>query len=145
MDIPEPLWPPLPIIHCFRQVLRSTSRIGTEPVYVGSRWSSCLCSSMWRDPHEYLLLQQCPACLVRLILIVFMMGGWWPYSCSFVGVLPPGLVQYCSQHSLYQYKIEVFVTYKLVLNINILTLNRANTWTCSYQNKNKLAVKINSH
>ena len=32
-----------------------------------------------------LLLQQCPACLVRLILIVFMMGGKWPYSCCFVG------------------------------------------------------------
>ena len=31
-----------------------------------------------------LLLQQCPACLVRLILIVFVTGGRWPYSCSFV-------------------------------------------------------------
>ena len=32
-----------------------------------------------------LLLQQCPACLVRLILIVFLMGSRWPYSCCFVG------------------------------------------------------------
>ena len=32
-----------------------------------------------------LLLQQCPACLVRLTLIVFEMGGKWPYSCCFVG------------------------------------------------------------
>ena len=32
-----------------------------------------------------LLLQQCPACLVRLTWIVFMMGGRWPYSCCFVG------------------------------------------------------------
>ena len=32
-----------------------------------------------------LLLQQCPACLVPLILIVFVMGGKWPYSCCFVG------------------------------------------------------------
>ena len=31
-----------------------------------------------------LLLQQCPACLVRLILIVFVMSGWWAYSCCFV-------------------------------------------------------------
>ena len=31
-----------------------------------------------------LLLQQCPACLVRLILIVFVMGGRWPYNCCFV-------------------------------------------------------------
>ena len=41
-----------------------------------------------------LLLQQCPTCLVRLTLIVFVMGGKW--TC---GVLPPGLVQYCLQHS----------------------------------------------
>ena len=46
-----------------------------------------------------LLLYQCPACLVRLTLIVFVMGGRWPYSCCFLRVLPPGLVQYCSQHS----------------------------------------------
>ena len=32
-----------------------------------------------------LLLQQCPACLVHLILIFFMMGGRWPYSWCFVG------------------------------------------------------------
>ena len=32
-----------------------------------------------------LLLQQCPICLVHLILIVFMMGGRWLYSCCFVG------------------------------------------------------------
>ena len=33
---------------------------------------------------SFLLLQQCPACLVRLILIVFVMGGRWPYSCCFI-------------------------------------------------------------
>ena len=32
-----------------------------------------------------LLLQQCPACLVRLIWMVLEMGGWWPYCCCFVG------------------------------------------------------------
>ena len=32
-----------------------------------------------------LLLQQCPACLVCLTLIVFVMGGKWPYSCCFMG------------------------------------------------------------
>ena len=32
-----------------------------------------------------LLLQQCPACLVCLTLIVFVMGGRWPYSWCFVG------------------------------------------------------------
>ena len=32
-----------------------------------------------------LLLQQCPVCLVRQTLIVFMMGGKWPYNFCFVG------------------------------------------------------------
>ena len=32
-----------------------------------------------------LLLQQCPACLVRLIWIVFVIGGRWPYSWYLVG------------------------------------------------------------
>ena len=39
MDIPDPLSPPLSIIHCFRQVLRDTSCIGTELLYVGSSWN----------------------------------------------------------------------------------------------------------
>ena len=32
-----------------------------------------------------LLLQQCPACLVRLTWIVFVIGCWWPYSWCLVG------------------------------------------------------------
>ena len=32
-----------------------------------------------------LLLQQCPACLVHLTWIVFVIGGRWPYSWCFVG------------------------------------------------------------
>ena len=32
-----------------------------------------------------LLLQQCPACLVRLTWIVFMIGGRWPYNWCLVG------------------------------------------------------------
>ena len=34
---------------------------------------------------SFLLLQQCPACFVRLIWIVLEIGGGWPYSCCFVG------------------------------------------------------------
>ena len=41
--------------------------------YVGVHWSTSLMSSS-------LLLQHCPACLVRLTWIVFVMGGRWPYS-----------------------------------------------------------------
>ena len=46
-----------------------------------------------------LLLQQCLPCLSRLAWIVFVMSGRRLYSSCFVGVLPPGLVQYGSQHS----------------------------------------------
>ena len=51
-DIPDPLSPPLPIVHYFRLVFRATSHISTELLYAGSNWSSCLCSSMWRGPQE---------------------------------------------------------------------------------------------
>ena len=46
--------------------------------YVGVQRSTSLMSSS-------LLLQQCPACLVRLAWIVFVMGGKWPYSWCLVG------------------------------------------------------------
>ena len=46
--------------------------------YVGVHRSTSLMSSS-------LLLQQCPACLVRLPCKVFMMGGRWPYSWCLVG------------------------------------------------------------
>ena len=46
--------------------------------YAGVHRSTSLMSSS-------LLLQQCPACLVRLTCIVFVMGGRWPYSWCLVG------------------------------------------------------------
>ena len=46
--------------------------------YAGIYRSTSLMSSS-------LLLQQCPACLVRLAWIVFVMGGRWPYSWCCVG------------------------------------------------------------
>ena len=46
--------------------------------YVGVHRSTSLMSSS-------LLLQQCPACLVRQTCIVFVMGGKCPYSWSLVG------------------------------------------------------------
>ena len=36
---------------------------------------------------SFLLLQQCPACLVRLTCIVFVMGGKWPYNWCLVGIV----------------------------------------------------------
>ena len=46
----------------------------TRP-YLGVHRSTSLMSSS-------LLLQQCPACLVRLTWIVFVIGSRWPYSLS---------------------------------------------------------------
>ena len=46
--------------------------------YAGVHWSTSLMSSS-------MLLQQCPACLVRLACIVFVMGGRWPYTWCLVG------------------------------------------------------------
>ena len=46
--------------------------------YVGVHKSTLLMSSS-------LLLQQCPACLIRLTWIVFVIGGRWPYSWCLVG------------------------------------------------------------
>ena len=46
--------------------------------YVGVHRSTSLTISS-------LLLQQCPACLVRLACIVFVIGGKWPYSWCLVG------------------------------------------------------------
>ena len=45
------------------------------------------------------LLLQYPACLVCLILIVFVMGGKRSYSCCFLGCCLQGLFNIGSQHS----------------------------------------------
>ena len=105
MDIHDPFLPPFSIIHCFQEVFRVTSRICKKLLYVGSSWSSCLCSSMWRGPQKYITYEFVPTSPAvshmsgSSNLDSFRDGGKWPYSCCLVGVLPPGLVQYCSQHS----------------------------------------------
>ena len=106
-DISDFLSPLFSIIHWFRVDFRNTSRIGTELLYVGSSWSSCLGSSIWRGPHRVnrlwarpLLLHLCPTSLVRLTLIVFVMGRKWPYSCCFVG---------CRLHDLFNIARSILV------------------------------------
>ena len=54
---------------CFMYVLAGSPALARRPALMSSS----------------LLLQQCPACLVRLTWIVFVMGGRWPYSWCFVG------------------------------------------------------------
>ena len=82
-DIPDLLSPLLPIVHLFRQVLRAAVYVrAVHPAFARP------CERVHKNTSlmsSSLLLQQCPACLVRLILIVFVIGGRWPYSCCFVG------------------------------------------------------------
>ena len=85
-DLPDPLSPLVSIIHCSRLVFKAISCIGTDLLYIGSSWSSCFCSYMWRGPHEYVtyeLVFTSPA-MSRMSWIVFVMGVTWSYSCSFV-------------------------------------------------------------
>ena len=61
--------------------------------YVGVHRSTSLMSSS-------LFLQQCPACLVRLTWIVFVMGGRWPYSWCLVG---------CCHQDLFNIALNILV------------------------------------
>ena len=77
--------------------IASSRPLGLHPVFSQSCCMSVraghpdfarLCEGVHRSTSLIslsLLLQQCPACLVRLTLIVIMMGDRWPYSCCFVG------------------------------------------------------------
>ena len=88
-DLPDSLPPPFSIVHRSREVFQTIFCIGIE-LYIGSSWSSYFCSSMWvchkstSLMNSSLSLQQCPACLVRLTWIVFVMGSKWPYIYCFV-------------------------------------------------------------
>ena len=53
----DPLSPHVSIVHRFREVFQVTSCIGTDLLYLGSSWSSNLCSSMWRVPQEYITFE----------------------------------------------------------------------------------------
>ena len=61
--------------------------------YAGVHRSTSLMSSS-------LLLQQCPACLVRLTWIIFVMGGRWPYSWCLVG---------CCRQDLFNIALNILV------------------------------------
>ena len=61
--------------------------------YVGVHRSTSLMSSS-------LLLQQCPACLVRLTCIVLVMGGKCPYSWCLVG---------CCRQDLFNTALNILV------------------------------------
>ena len=65
-------------LHYFLYVKKLALNLAFARPYVGVHRSTLLMSSS-------LLLQQSPACLVRLTWIVFVMGGRWPSSWCLVG------------------------------------------------------------
>ena len=69
-------------------------------------WRTSLMSSS-------LLLQQCPACLVCLTLIVFVMGGRWPYRWGFVGCYLQDLLKafLCSCRQAFSPSVSVHVVH----------------------------------
>ena len=84
-------------LHVSRSFIASGRSLGLHPV---SSHSCCMYVRAGRPAFDWpyaaanrsisltsssLLLQQCPACLVRLAWIVFVIGGKWPYSWCLVG------------------------------------------------------------
>ena len=53
-DLPDPFSPLVSIVHHSREVFEATPCIDTELLYIGSSWSSWLCSSIWRGSLEYI-------------------------------------------------------------------------------------------
>ena len=93
-DISDPLSPPLPIVHRFRQVLSATFRIYTELLYLCSSWSPYFCSAMWKGPQEYITYELVPTSPI----VLRMSGSSNFYSAALRGIASR-FVQYCSQHS----------------------------------------------
>ena len=51
---PDPLSLPVSIVHCYLEVFKAISCIGTHILSIGSCWSSCLFTSTWWGPQEYI-------------------------------------------------------------------------------------------
>ena len=127
-DITDPLSPLLPIAsgmssgldpvssHSCRLYVR-TGRPAFARPYAGGHRSTSLMSSS-------LLFQQCPACLVRLTWIVFVMGGRLPYSWCFVGCCRQDLFNIARNHNFSECNcLKMNVMMRLKFEINVLMLN----------------------
>ena len=104
-DIPDLLSIPVSIVYHPQFVFKASSCFGTELLYIGSCWSSCLYSSMWWGPleyvtYEFVLASPTVSCISGSSDLDSFCDGWLVgVQLLFCGVLPPGLNQYCSQHS----------------------------------------------
>ena len=81
-DFPNPLSPLVSMVHLVSEQSFCWSVLADRPILTHS------CEGFHRNTlfmSSFLLLLQCPACLVCLIWMVFEMAGRSLYSCSFVG------------------------------------------------------------
>jgi len=103
---------PYPIIDCSQEIPCTASSICWS-MYIFTQRSTlvCLCADFHRKmsfTSLSLILQQCPACLVHLTRMVWVISGKWPYSCFLVGccfynlfkITYCILVQFLSSYSL---------------------------------------------
>ena len=70
-----------------------------------------------------LLLQQCPACLVRLTCIVFVMGGKCPYSWCLVG---------CCRQDLFKAMIYIYIYIYIYTHMHTHTYIRVCMYVCIF-------------
>ena len=97
MDLFDPLSPPDSIVHRPQKVFRVTSCISRELFYIGSSWSSKLCTSIWRGPQAFVPIPTAESGTSNLDSFT---NGWLvSLQLLLSRVLPPWLVQYSSHHS----------------------------------------------
>ena len=111
--------------HCSLSFIALGRSLGQHPVSSHSCWMyvragrhafarPCVgvhrCTSLMSSS---LLLQQCPACLVRLTWIVFVIGGRWPYSWCLVGCCRQDLFKIARSY------IYIYIYVYILINIYI--------------------------
>ena len=84
------LHPSISLIILGRSSMQHPVSAQSWSMYVFVDWHTlaCPCAGFHRRTSlmsSSLLLQQCPACLVRLTRMVWVICGRWPYSCFFAG------------------------------------------------------------
>ena len=119
-----------------------------ELLSIGSSWSSRHarpCEGVHRSMslmNSSPLLQPCPACLVRLPWIVFVMGGKWPCSCCFVG---------CCLHDLFNIALSILVWLpSSFFSVHLLSVHVAHPYnsidkTTAWKKNCILSVKFDFH
>ena len=70
-----------------------------------------------------LLLQQCPACLVRLTWIVFVIGGRWPYSWCLVGCCRQDLLRIARSKPYLKLILRMYWWIVSILSVLIILIN----------------------